>query len=88
MIISTACVVTFSAAPGRFQVKIGRVKMQSALKGAGRVPAECQKVSLRAPSDEQVHQHENPIETDWTPIEFSIGFNWFQLVPIGFNWSQ
>ena len=33
-------------------------------------------------------QDENPIETNWTPIEISIGFNWFQLVSIGFNKFQ
>ena len=30
-------------------------------------------------------QDKNPIETNWTPIEFSIGFNWSQQVLTGFN---
>ena len=33
-------------------------------------------------------QDENPIETNWKPIEISIGFNWSQWVLIGFNRSK
>ena len=45
------CVVTYSAVPGRCPMKIGRVKCKAPV----RVPAGCRQVSLRAPSDEQVH---------------------------------
>ena len=40
--------------PGGARRKLG--EMQGARKGAGRVTAECRPVTLRAPSDEQVHR--------------------------------
>ena len=55
MFISTACVVTYSAAPGMCPVKIGRMNMQGDRSGAGRVPFECRPLSVRASFDEQVH---------------------------------